>query len=98
VLAGRVGGADLLKVGHHGSRGATGDAWLRELHPAAAIISVGEGNRYGHPAPEALARLAAAAVEVYRTDRDGSIEVRTDGRQMTIHSRRGVVTRTVSEP
>lgn len=97
-LAGRVGRADLLKVGHHGSRGATGDAWLRELRPAAAIISVGDGNRYGHPSPEALARLASAAVEVYRTDRDGSIEVRTDGSSMTIRSRRGVATRTVSDP
>lgn len=97
-LAGRVGRADLLKVGHHGSRGATGNAWLRELRPAVAIISVGEGNRYGHPSPEALGRLASAAVDVYRTDRDGSIEVRTDGTSMTIRSRRGAATRTVSDP
>ncbi len=98
AMAGRVGRADLLKVGHHGSRGSTGRAWLEELQPVAGIISVGEGNRYGHPAPEAMHRLAAAAVEVFRTDRDGTIEVRTDGRTMTIRSRRGVVTRTVSEP
>ncbi len=43
-------------------------------------------------------RLAAAEVEVFRTDRDGTIEVRTDGTTMTIRSRRGVVTRTVSDP
>lgn len=98
ALAGRVGRADVLKVGHHGSRGSTGRAWLEELRPSAGIVSVGEGNRYGHPAPEAMERLAAAAVEVFRTDRDGTIEVRTDGRTMTIRSRRGVVTRTVSEP
>jgi len=98
LLAGRVGPVDLLKVGHHGSRGATGAPWLRELRPAVAVISVGEGNRYGHPSPEALGRLAGAAVEVYRTDRDGSIEVRTDGSSMTIRSRRGVATRTVSDP
>ena len=98
ALAGRIGRADLLKVGHHGSRGATGAAWLAELQPTTAVISVGDGNRYGHPAPEAMARLAAAAVEIFRTDRDGTIEVRTDGRAMTIHSRRGVVTHTVSEP
>jgi competence protein ComEC len=97
-LAGRVGPVDLLKVGHHGSRGATGSAWLRELRPAIAIISVGEGNRYGHPSPEALQRLSAASVEVYRTDRDGSIEVQTDGHSMTTRSRRGVATRTVSDP
>lgn len=98
VLAGRVGRADLLKVGHHGSRGATGARWLAELRPTSAIISVGDGNRYGHPAPEAMARLSAAKVEIFRTDQDGTIEVRTDGRAMTIHSRRGVVTHTVSEP
>ena len=97
-MSGRVGRADLLKVGHHGSRGATGGSWLRELRPAAAVISVGEGNRYGHPSPEALGRLAAAEVDVYRTDRDGSIEVRTDGTSMTIRSRRGAATRTVSDP
>ena len=97
LLAGTVGRVDLLKVGHHGSRGATGAAWLRELQPKEAVISVGE-NRYGHPAPEALARLAASGAEVWRTDRDGTIEVRTDGRTMTIRSRRGVVTRTTSEP
>ena len=97
-LSGHVGRADLLKVGHHGSRGATGEAWLRELRPAAAVISVGDGNRYGHPSPEALGRLASAAVDVYRTDRDGSIEVRTDGTSMTIRSRRGAATRTVSDP
>ncbi len=98
MLAGRAGRADLLKVGHHGSRGATGERWLAELAPTTAVISVGKGNRYGHPSPEAMARLSAAAVEVFRTDRDGTIEVRTDGRAMTIHSRQGVVTHTVSEP
>ena len=97
LLAGRVGQVDLLKVGHHGSRGATGAAWLRELRPEEAVISVGE-NRYGHPSPEALARLAASGAEVWRTDQDGTIEVGTDGRTMTIRSRRGVVTRTTSEP
>ena len=97
LLAGKVGPVDLLKVGHHGSRGATGTAWLRELKPKEAIISVGE-NRYGHPSPEALARLSAAGAEVWRTDRDGTIEVRTDGHTMTIRSRRGVATRTTSEP
>jgi competence protein ComEC len=97
LLAGQVGRVNLLKVGHHGSRGATGSAWLRELRPQEAVISVGE-NRYGHPSPEALARLSAAGAEVWRTDLDGPIELRTDGTTMTIRSRRGAVTRTTSEP
>jgi len=77
---------DLLKVGHHGSRGSTGDEWLDSLRPKAAVISVGT-NTYGHPSPEALERLARHRVEVWRTDRDGSVTVWTDGRQMEVRAR-----------
>jgi competence protein ComEC len=83
LLRGRVGPVDLLKVGHHGSRWASGDAWLAELQPHAGIVSVGV-NRYGHPSPEALHRLAVHQVAVWRTDRDGSITVTTDGRRVSI--------------
>jgi competence protein ComEC len=72
-LAGRVGRVTLLKVGHHGSRWATSDRWLDELQPEDAVISVGAKNRYGHPAPEALARLRAHGVAVFRTDELGTI-------------------------
>lgn len=72
-LAGRVGRVLLLKVGHHGSRGATSDRWLDELHPQDAVISVGAKNRYGHPAPVTLARLRAHGVTVFRTDERGTI-------------------------
>ena len=72
-LAGRVGRVTLLKVGHHGSRGATSDRWLDELQPDDAVISVGAKNRYGHPAPETLARLRAHGVTVVRTDERGTI-------------------------
>src|SRR2546422_7510666 len=54
-LAGRVGAVELLKVGHHGSPSPTSDAWLTELGPRGALISVGGRNHYGHPAPEGLA-------------------------------------------
>ena len=72
-LAGRVGHVTLLKVGHHGSRWATSDRWLDELQPEDAVISVGARNRYGHPAPEALARLRAHGIRVFRTDELGTI-------------------------
>ena len=72
-LAGRVGHVAVLKVGHHGSRGATSDRWLDELNPEDAVISVGAKNRYGHPAPETLARLRAHGVTVLRTDERGTI-------------------------
>jgi competence protein ComEC len=90
-MRGRVRRVDLLKVGHHGSRGSTGDEWLDSLAPRVGIISVGR-NDYGHPAPETLRRLAAHGVEVRRTDQDGTVTVTSDGQQMTVHSTRGTST------
>lgn len=78
-LAGRIGRVTLLKVGHHGSRGATSDRWLDELQPAEAVISVAAKNRYGHPAPETLARLQAHGVTVFRTDERGTITFTVSG-------------------
>ena len=72
-IAGTVGHVTLLKVGHHGSRGATSDRWLDELRPEDAVISVGAHNRYGHPAPEVVARLKARGIIVLRTDERGTI-------------------------
>lgn len=77
---------DLLKVGHHGSRGSTGDEWLDSLRPTAAVLSVGQNN-YGHPAPETLERLRRHRVAVWRTDRHGPVAVTTDGRRMTVEGR-----------
>lgn len=85
-LAGRVGPVELLKVGHHGSRSATSDGWLDELAPHAAVISVGRHNRYGHPTPEVLARLAAHGVTVLRTDERGTITFSTDGHGARLRS------------
>jgi len=84
-LAGRVGDVDVLKVGHHGSRSATSDAWLDEAKPEIAVISVGARNTYGHPAPEVVARLAAHGVQVHRTDREGTITLESDGQRVWIH-------------
>jgi competence protein ComEC len=85
-LRGRIGPVSLLKIGHHGSRGATGDEWLDELVPHVAVISVGHNN-YGHPAPQTLARLEAHRVPLWRTDRDGQVDVTTDGETMTVRSK-----------
>jgi competence protein ComEC len=90
-MAGHVGRVDLLKVGHHGSRSASGDGWLAELSPRAAIVSVGARNRYGHPSAEALGRLARHGVDIWRTDRDGGISAVTDGQTLTLRARGRVV-------
>ena len=84
-LAGRIGDLDVLKVGHHGSRSATSDAWLDETRPEIAVLSVGARNTYGHPAPEVVARLAAHHVQAHRTDREGTITLESDGQRVWIH-------------
>ncbi len=81
----RAPAVDLLKVGHHGSRGSTGDEWLDSLRPRAAVISVGR-NKYGHPSPPTLHRLRRHRVDVWRTDQDGTVTVITDGTRMTMRS------------
>jgi competence protein ComEC len=74
----------ILKVSHHGSSDATGTAFLGRVLPDAAIISAKAGNEFGHPHSETLGRLAAAGVTVFRTDRDGTVVVRTDGMRYTV--------------
>jgi competence protein ComEC len=71
--------ADVLHIPHHGSKTSTSPAFVRRVRPAVGIISLGAGNPYGHPRPQVLETLAAAGVEVYRTDYHGAITVTSDG-------------------
>ena len=66
---------ELLVVGHHGSDSACSQQLLTALGGSTAVISVGH-NSYGHPAEETLERLALYGYNVYRTDRDGTVEIR----------------------
>ncbi len=79
-------GADLdstvLKVSHHGSDTSTSYLFLREVMPKYAVISVGENNDYGHPTEEVLSRLRDADVTVYRTDIQGTIICKSDGKNV----------------
>ncbi|MEO6068458.1 MAG: DNA internalization-related competence protein ComEC/Rec2 [Gemmatimonadales bacterium] len=86
-MRGQVGDVEVLKVGHHGSAGASGEGWLAELRPEIAVISVGRGNRYHHPSAGALGRLGAAGAEVWRTDEVGTVEVWTDGATVKVSAR-----------
>lgn len=76
----------VLKVGHHGSRTSTSPAFLGVVSPAVAVIMLGADNKYGHPHPETLNQLAAAGVEVYRTDLHGTIIIATDGEKIRIQT------------
>ena len=75
--------ADVLKVGHHGSRTSSTAAFLKLVAPKYAIISVGKGNSYGHPTQEALGRLGSVGATIYRTDESGTIVCESDGESIT---------------
>ncbi|WP_328657393.1 ComEC/Rec2 family competence protein [Streptomyces sp. NBC_00334] len=76
-------GVDVLKVAHHGS--AHQDfAFLREVAPRLALVSCGEDNTYGHPAPGTVTALRAQGARVLRTDRDGAVAVAGTGRALRV--------------
>lgn len=80
--------ATVLKIGHHGSDTSTTYPFLREVMPQYAVISVGKNNSYGHPAEDTLSRLRDAAVQVYRTDLQGTIICTSDGKAVTFEVER----------
>ena len=79
----------ILKVGHHGSRTSTSSEYLEAIDPEIAVISVGEGNRYGHPHNETLGKIVLMNVTVYRTDLHGTISITTDGMKYHIKIEKG---------
>lgn len=76
--------SDFLCVGHHGSNSSSTKKFLDAVTPDIAVISAGEGNQYGHPHSEVLSRLDDYTDAVYRTDRDGSIVIYSDGEQVWV--------------
>ena len=75
--------ADVLKVGHHGSDTSTGYRFLYEVDPTYAVISVGEGNKYGHPNDITLSRLNDAECTIFRTDHLGTVVAVSDGKEVS---------------
>ncbi len=67
---------DILKVGHHGSKGSTSQPFLEELNPFFAVISCGRGNSYGHPHSELLSRLEEQKCQVVTTMEEGAVTLR----------------------
>jgi competence protein ComEC len=88
LLARGVPHADVLKVAHHGSGTASSGAFLAAVSPRIAAVSVGARNRYGHPAAATIDRLTAVADRVFRTDRDGSVTIATDGAALSVSANR----------
>ena len=76
--------ADILKVGHHGSKTSTSPAFVQAVSPQAATISCGAGNEYKFPHKPTLDTLQKHSVTVYRTDNDGTISIVSDGQSYNI--------------
>ena len=75
---------DILKVGHHGSTTSTTEEFLSLVAPKIAVISCGEDNKYGHPHDETMEKLTQKGITIYRTDTDGSIIFKTDGKAFSL--------------
>lgn len=86
--------AEILKVGHHGSKSSTGSEFLSRVNPEVAVISVGTGNTYGHPSVETLSKLQSADIKVYRTDLNGNIIVTSDGKTYTVNTQKNTSNQT----
>jgi competence protein ComEC len=71
VASGQVAPVTLLKVGHHGSRTSTTEAFFEAAQPRDAVVSVGRNNTFGHPRFEVIERIAEAHTRLYRTDEFG---------------------------
>ncbi|MDD6879592.1 MAG: MBL fold metallo-hydrolase, partial [bacterium] len=65
---------DFLKIGHHGSNTSSSEEFINIINPKYSLISVGKKNRYGHPKESVLDMLSNS--RIYRTDLDGSIEIK----------------------
>src|SRR5262249_20878620 len=77
-------GAVLVKVGHHGSRTSSTRPFLLAARPSLAVAMLGERNRFGFPAPEVRARYEALGTAWLETDRDGAVEVASDGQLVQV--------------
>ncbi|WP_296962365.1 ComEC/Rec2 family competence protein [uncultured Dialister sp.] len=80
--------SDVLKVGHHGSRTSSSPAFLKAVSPKNAFISCGQGNDYGHPHKVTIDKLEKAKVQIYRTDRNGTVTLTSDGSSYRIEKER----------
>ena len=85
---GDLGRSEVLKVPHHGSKTSSTEDFLERVRPLYSVISVGLDNSYGHPHPDVLERLREHSPVVFRTDRDGLISIRTDGRRLFVDNNR----------
>lgn len=75
--------ADVYKASHHGSKTGSSDDFLDKVSPAYAVISCGEGNKYGHPSAQTLNNFRSRGIKTFRTDNQGTIVAYSDGSDIT---------------
>ena len=78
--------SDVLKVGHHGSQYSSTAQFLKKVDPKYAIIQVGKDNSYGHPRKVTLSKLEKLGTKTYRTDKDGTIILSSDGENISFET------------
>ena len=81
--------ADVLKVGHHGSKSSTAQGFLDKVSPKYAVVSVGKGNDYGHPVQSTMDKLKNKNIAVYRTDENGTIIATSNGKDVSFNVKPG---------
>lgn len=77
--------ADVLKLGHHGSKNSTSKDFVENVNPEIAIVSCGKDNKYNHPHPEAVEILKEYGINILRTDEIGDIKIIADGNKIINH-------------
>lgn len=77
--------SDILKVAHHGSKTSSITEFIEKIKPKYAIIGVGEDNKFGHPSDNTIQNLEKANIRIYRIDKMGEIEIKTNGKEIKIN-------------
>lgn len=77
--------SDILKVAHHGSKTSSITEFIEKIKSKYAIIGVGEDNKFGHPSDSTIQNLEKANIRIYRTDKMGEIEIKTNGKEIKIN-------------
>lgn len=79
---------DVVKIAHHGSSTSSNDDFVKRVNAKYAVVSVGEDNKYNHPNNEVLKRWEKSGALIYRTDRDGNIIFKSDGKNIVVETKR----------
>lgn len=75
---------DVLKVGHHGSLSSSTESFISAVSPKYCVIEVGKDNDYGHPDSKVVDRLKASGARVFRTDKSGTVIIKSDGINLSV--------------